>query len=73
MIENKRRRVITIDEMVNFEVDSETGSLYWKGKQIKTAKVITFNWWQKLGSFFVILSTVVMAIVSVLEYVQGCN
>ena len=48
-------------------VDHEN-RLYWNKKPIKIEKKISLNFWQGLGSFLIVISTVTMAIFSVLTY-----
>ncbi|MCE8031914.1 hypothetical protein EKK97_10925 [Billgrantia tianxiuensis] len=52
-----------------FGIDDD-GQLYWNGKPVVTEKKVKLQWWVNCSAIAAAASTVIMAIVSVVDFIR---
>lgn len=50
-----------------FEVDDETGSVYWKGKEVKTKTILELGWLEKSIAIILVLLQIVVAVLEIIS------
>jgi hypothetical protein len=50
--------------------DPKSGDLYWNGEKILTEQKLSLNWWVNVSIVLGALSTAVMAIIAILNYLK---
>lgn len=58
-------KVIGLGDFRRMAVDTETGRLYWDGKEVVTTMALP--WWVHVAAIATAISTVVIAVVSVVH------
>ena len=69
MLEANKISPIGIDSLDHLGVD-QGGSLYWKGKQVRTVNRLKLNYWQNAIAVAVAIATIVQAVTAVLSLMK---
>ena len=60
-------KAVSINGLSLLGVD-KNNNLYWDGKLIRSR--ITFNFWQSVGTSIIVISTAIMAIIDILQFLK---
>jgi hypothetical protein len=64
-----RKSLVLLPQAGSIGLD-ESGKLYWNGKELVTKQKITLQWWANISILIGAISTLILAIVAIAEYVK---
>ena len=62
-----RLRTVSTEDLENFQINEETGAVYWKGRRFVTADRVKLSRWVSLALVLTALSTAVIALAALAE------